>query len=370
MRSGESTLHTFPYYKSLATGEESIDLAGLISKEKNLTINTNNLSGFSEITTTDYRDRIPMFYEYLLGCLNKEECFIGALAIDLLHAIKANLLANIDPSDKKIVLMSGGADSRILGWVLAEIRDDFGPGSLGEIHFVCHKPEDVEFLHAMKQQGWKPEQYRVHRQNKPQNGDYYDYGDPSYNMNGLIPPAFNFWSDIIPRGKENEWVWISGGYGGEILQYASENNNLLRENRWEMLEKFIDGFYYGKMCFVLNSKNLVLPYMSYGFLNKAFRIPDKFYALVDRVGQKEGLVRAAMLNHYGDRTPCYRMHNYDFSLSEERKKLIRIMWQGSRFYKRFKDVSVVASCDPTNPDRNGVMCRLYSLAACYEKSGL
>lgn len=367
MHSMEHLMHLFPRYISVASKERSLDLAYLLSKAKTNTLDFNSASGFREITTTDSGDRIPGRWKYLTCALPKRERPLNEIVEDLISGIKACLLKTIRPQDDKLFIMSGGADSRILSWILTDIRNEYGNDRLGNIQFVCHHPEGEEFLATMLAQGWSKDQYRVHKHGQSDSADYYDYGNFDYNMNGYIPLSFNFWSEVVKAGEEQRWVWISGGYGGEMLQYPIDIPGLLQPNRYQLLRRLDGGFYFGYMHIILNCQDILFPYLGHDVLDTIFSIPDKYYVSTIRCGQKEGAIRAEILNKFKDATPCHRGHAYNFTMTEQRKTYIRNKWHNSKFFKRFHNVPDVAHCDPTNPDRKGYGNKLYSLATCYER---
>jgi hypothetical protein len=366
-RSYQVSLPVCPVYKSKTTGFESIVLHEVCRQEKELTINPQSSSGFSEITIIPIEQLIPHAWRHITEFQEPLKLSPLEIARKLKVLLKEYYLETWESDKFHLVQCSGGMDSRINAWILKELEQERGKDWLGDIHFVCHHDEGSAFKTAMKQVGWGKHQYSVHRESWPQSGDYYDYGDFDRNMNAFCGPGLNYWSEVISREEEKEAVLVNGNLGGELfsypLQYPSRND---WNRRFASLMSYFSLLHSARCSEFIYWNDILMPYSYYKYLDFVFKIPKEHFLLAERLGQKTDLLRASLLDSFGDKVPNVFGHNYCWDLSDERKKYMLRHWKGSKFYRDFKDNRFVSLARPDIVPRESIGARLYSLATSYE----
>jgi len=378
-----------PFYKG-ASGEESIDLAHLISTE-NITLNVRRHgTGFDGIAIK-YAE-VPKEREWVRALTNADRypdsTDLKQYITDYVKLLKKYFIEQWDNSKFHLILMSGGADSRIISWILKELRDEYGQSFLGDLCFVCHHDEDAMFLEVMKLQGWKPEQYHVHKAALPQSASYYDYGDFDDNANSYTKVWPNFWNEVLPKFREKEAVVVTGFNGGEQFEYPvkySKTSARSIQSPWWNIFKFSFTFEYYITKYWLKFYEVLMPYCDYDVVAHVSRVPYAFLKKAHWPSYKQGnfcdrrrdFMRRSILDHFGDYVPCHVEHNYIFDMTPERTSYMKEKWFSSKFYRDFKDDAFVQRAEPWNLvfyKGNPVEKKmkfdngLYSLATCYEQS--
>lgn len=363
----EEYFPAMPVYVSKSTGEISENLARLLSKEPTLTFDSMSNTGFKEIDICDKLSFVPVEKKWVEIATEKSKLSLRGYANLLLANLEKVLFKTWDNKHTNIVATSGGADSRILSWTLASIREKHGKDFLGNIVFLCHHNEGSLFEAAMKQQGWNKGQYHIHKREKPQNSEYYDYGLFDDNHNAYTALWFNFWSDVVPKEKENEANIILGYYGGEQFDYPPRLKQI-NENRIIPLMEHMKGNHYSLCRYILKFNSVVLPYMHYSFLADSLDVPENFFVLTKRMGVSIDIVRNEMLSILGDKTPTHFGHQYDFTITPKTAEQMKKAWVGSKLLKDFKENKLICSAKPWIAKRDSFDNKLYALATCYERT--
>ncbi len=370
MEKFKKVLPIHPVYRLITTGETDIDLGRLLKKATKLTLDPFLRCGFREIELLSLKKKVDKDHQHFLESMEKTYTDFGVLIHDMKEVLKAILYEILITPEKKIFSTSAGMDSRILAWTAKELEKQYGEWITSNVVFVCKHPEGELFKRAMQHMGWNREQYHVHREDQPQSGDYYDYGDFK-NVNAFAPAMFNYWSEVAPN--EKECSFISGSFCGEVLSYPLYEDLYIRkgkllDNRMQYIEKFENAYSLNGFVNTL-WKNVYMPYLDYRYLDIVLRIDEKLYQFVDptKRQRKTGMdvFRKAILDSYGDLPEYHVGHTYNFTLSERRKQYIEEQWYKSRFYKDFKDHPAVERCNPA-ADRGSLDSKLYGLATCYE----
>jgi len=81
--------------------------------------------------------------------------------------LKEAIVDSWRPSASNIIIHSSGRDSRMLSWIIRGIARERGSKWLGRIVFICNKWEGPPFKEIMQYEGWKPNQYLVVGEGKP-----------------------------------------------------------------------------------------------------------------------------------------------------------------------------------------------------------
>jgi len=359
--SWKATMSFCPVYFSKTTGERSVSLSALCSREKTLTLTKN---GFSEIGVCLPTDLISESYNYLTEPLQKIDIKIDDLVKKLVGELKKYFIKLWDCNVPHIVFMSGGQDSRIISYILKDLRDDLGRGWLREIHFVCFKPEDKIFLKVMEVQGWNKNEYEVYKENQDIELDYFDYCNPQRNLNAFVSPALFFWRK---EWLEKNAVYISGVFGGEALDYPVRFGRLTN-NRYSDLFHFSDAtrMYLAErfnICY-----DILSPFLGYEYLDTVFRIPDKYFVWKTKRGDEEPtLLRTKILESFGDKVPYCYGHYFPNAISERYQIEAREFYYNSKFYKKFSSLDFVKDSKPWTSKRESLDIKLFSYAIMYEE---
>jgi len=89
--------------------------------------------------------------------------------------IEEDILRWWNPNRLHVMFHSAGNDSRMVSAMINKIRETEGNDWLGEIKFVCAKPEQKEFVSIMKHLNYKPEQYVLLNKEHNSNVGYRHY---------------------------------------------------------------------------------------------------------------------------------------------------------------------------------------------------
>jgi len=376
---------TFPFcpiYVSKKTGEKDIFLTNLLSKEDRLTLSLRD-SGFNEIGVDWLSGEIPSEYQYLTQPQARIEGIAPEhLASLLLQRIYQYFISVWDSSKFHIVLTGGGLDSRILCYVLTLLREKLGPNWIGDIHFRCCEPESPIFRKLMERQQWPEGCYSVYKEGRIMEKDYFeDLYNFEDNVNAFHLSHLNFYHDLEKylNLKFSDVQVVSGNGGGEIFDYPSRMSQIDPNNPFANLKKYFEVGRFNFLYDYIKWGDILLPYLSYSYLDLAFRTPKKLMdqsIKVDGVSGLDfnikkvstGLMRIEMLKLLGDDLPYYQGHFYNTKISESKRAYVKDAWLKSRFYNDFKDVKEVSEATPQtmNWQNLGLDNQLYSLATVYQ----
>jgi len=368
LNSWKHTLYFRPMYRSKATGEVSLSLSHLCENEHCLTLTQN---GFSEIEVVPIRERVEPDYHHITELLPEADWTLEESAWELLKCVEKYFIEWWDPSQPHFIYSSGGVDSRIIAYTLANLRERLGKDWLGDVVFYCLKPEQDIFRKVMQELGWDSSQCHVHKEYQPLCADYWGYSRFDRNMNALCPSA-RAWvvPDVLLHGHERRYVCVCGENGSEILDYPLRSNWV--ENRFDGLDNNAS---VSKLWGILQVtwKEILTPYVSYDFLDTAFRIPQKHYHFVNRLGQLVAAVRAKMLEILGDNIEIYCDHPqfqkhliHQFNLSQEGREHMMDRWSRSKLYRDFSFKPFVKDAKPWEGPFRSLGSHLYSYASMYE----
>ena len=323
-------------------------------------------NGFYGITTAfEAEANVPEKHIYLTQPTVKDVSNVEEAASTLLQKLYEYFINNWNPHEHHVVLASGGADSRILLWTLRNLSRTM---NLGEFNIICHEPESVLFQRAMQRIGFTENVYSVWKQGHFAEPDYFRIGNFDTNVNAFNAPQLEFW----PAGDERESTVVMGLCGGEILDYPIGHTGYPTDNRFNDLLHFCEPYLLDYCQTYATWKRVMLPYLSYGYLDAAFRIDKTCFKRGSHAGQSMDAIRARMLALLGDTTPCYTGHVYNWNYSQRQADYIRQHWQGSRLFNDFKHLPFVKTAEPWmtsgREQRKVYDMRLYGLATAYERA--
>lgn len=367
-KSWYDTLSLGCVYKSKTTEKMDICLANLVSKEEKLTLNPN--SGFEEIYPVPVGDLINPKYTHLKESYNKLSGITPKeFSEELIKRIKNYLKSNWDSSKKHIQFHSGGLDSRILSYVLRDLREEMGKDWIGDIHFRCHKPEEDIFNQVMEDQGWDKSQYSVYWADKPFNGDYFNWYDFNFDANGFLDNGILFWDDLLSYDAFHaDVVVITGWCGGEILNYP-----LWQGYPGNIFNFLISNILYPNVriaSFYNHFGEILAPYIAYDVMDWEFQAPRDLYTLYPGKDGYHDLIRETTLKEiFKDTRDCNVGHIYKFDVSQARRDYIKDKFLNSKFYKDFKHLDFVAKADPwALRGFNTLESKLYGYATMYKNT--
>jgi hypothetical protein len=341
--------------------------------EKNLTLNPT--AGFEEIAAADLREEINPKYLHIINQIERTRDTPEDIAKKLVQKVEDYLVELWDSNRFHLVICSAGMDSRVISWVLANLRDTMGKDWIGDIQFRCHGYEGQTFKDIMMRQGWKKGQYSVYKEGKQDQPDYYNIGDFDVDINAFEGPTVDFFDDVLERLNKEDIVLVSGVCGGEIFCYPLYSHRSFTENRFqdlldntsEIRNRFCKE--YNRWC------DILLPYLGYKYLGIAFRVPREHFRWVDLNGQRVDLIRANMVKQFGDNTPFCIGHRYNLRISKGKAKYMKQKYLNSKFYKDFNNLDFVKKAEPwtayegiseTDSEPNSIDLKLYGYATMYE----
>lgn len=137
------------------------------------------------------------------------------------------------PEKFHLFFHSSGYDTRLLSWILVQLREKYGWGFIGDILFLCFEPEGEAFTKIMEVEGWKRNQYHVYKEGETIDyrselidfknvwkGVNHCYAIPTIVANPSVEDAFK--RGLIPSERE---IHVIGGLFGneskEINDYSA-----------------------------------------------------------------------------------------------------------------------------------------------------
>lgn len=372
-RSWKLTLPLCPIYKSRTTGQRDISLSSLCSKERKLTLNPD--TGFEEIAIATPKDEINPKYIHLINQTEKIRDTPENYAKKLVEKVEDYFAQLWNSNRFHLVICSAGMDSRVISWVLANLREKMGKDWVGDIHFRCHGYEGPTFKEIMRKQRWKSQQYSVYKEGKEEQTDYYNIGDFNVDTNAFNGPTVDFFDDIVERVGEKDIALVSGVCGGEIFCYPLYSHRRFTENRFQDLFHNAQEIQ-NRFCKEYNRwGDILVPYLGYEYLDTAFRIPREYFRWIDLNGQKIDLMRGTMVKLFNDGVPFFMGHRYNMRISRARARYLKEKYLNSKFYRDFRHLDFVREATPwtdcrgiseTDKEPNSTDLKLYGYATMYE----
>jgi hypothetical protein len=359
-------------YKSKSSGKTDISLADLCRQEDNLTFNPE--TGFNEIEIDDVKNYINPDYAHISTELPKlNDLTVVGISKYLILAIKEYFKECWNSKKFHLVFCSGGMDSRIMSWCLTQLREELGRKWLGKIHFVCHEPEGPIFRQVMEQQGWHEDEYSVYKEGQEGSVDYYNICSFETNVNAYHRPAIEFWHEVVPRNKEKDVVCINGACGGELFIYPLRPSRQFSDNRYDDLRVNASNLMVN-FCKGYNRwGDLLMPFLSYKYLDVAFRVPEHCFKWIEVDGIQKDLLRHTMIQSFGDTTPYYHGHSYNLRISQDRADYIKEKYHNSKFYRDYQHLDEVRDAEPWSiyqvderPKLAHIDLKIYGYATMYE----
>jgi len=370
--SWHKTLPICPMYFLNDIREKDTDFRTILKQMDSPVLNLTEGIGFDGINLDWMDDEIPAEKRYLTQPMQKLDSMpLNELLDRIIRTLKDYIAELWDPSKFHIFFMSGGKDSRLIGYLLAQLRDERGKDWLGELHIRTTEDEAPIFKEVVKRQGWKREQWSIYREGTIDSEEYYPrLRSPDENPNGFWRSNVDFFHDII---EERKLDWgnvqlLTGNIATETLDYpgrfgAKDISNpfgLLRGSYAIGLRMFLT-WYYSKFGDILT------PYLGYDVLDFVFRIPAKFHKKVILANEQEQtFISIEMLKHFNDEGPFVSGHKYNFGITKARQKQILEWWKNSDFYKRYSDNQAVRKVDPTKFEFANLDDQLFNLAITYQ----
>ena len=328
----------------------SYDLREVCRRCSSLTFDSNSPTGFKEITIiTPEKVWNPEHSHLLTKKMGKEK----ADPQKIINTIKDFFLTTWDSNDVHLLKTSGGRDSRIIARILKTMEKEEGKDWLGEFHLVCHQPEEKIFKAAMKEMGWKPEQYYVHKEDAIEEPDYYDYGDFDINANAFFPQTFGFWSERISKDMEKDTVIINGSMSNRLLDTRySKSTNIIFRNFYRSWPNV----YASNIAF--RFKISIDPYASYKMLDLVsdMHVPKS---------RHDNIRKHICSTLKDDKVPYSINTGYNFSLSQKKKNLMRESFIKSKLYEKYPEVRDKQTWKHNVYDRT-IDGKVYGLATMFE----
>ena len=370
----------FPFHPIYSNGKfTSYDFVAVCVDANKLTINKNYFkpnyvpkrdeSIFHEVRMLSPSEKINPEYKHVLEPIPTFKGSIKEFAARLKAALRKYVVTVWDNSKPHLFLHSSGYDSRIISGILMELRDEYGEGWIGDVHFRCHQPEGPGFLEIMKREKWHPSQYSIW---KGPPTDHYDLGNPAVNIGAFADYTIgmNYWRDIVPPSEEPNHVAITGIGGGEFSNYPIKRQPT-KNMRWCNNQPFNQhlnffprgGFAIGRWHKIFNG--VLMPYFSYSFLEEILKMPPRFLKLVPK---STDMVRHHILKTFEPDLINIRYigHKYNFKFSAVREAEMWRHWRNSRLYKEHEHILSIKKVNPLKRNNKFSAC-MYGFATVYEE---
>ena len=201
-------LNIFPKYKNIETGKTSYIFNDVISD--NVEIDLKFIHKFSTTLNHDnetFIKNIIIDYEIPNEKLLPQKPIKQSEYIEkVLKALKENIIRTWDPERNHLMFHSGGYDSRVISYILSQLREEKGKDWIGKLNFICWEPEGDIFKQIMKFEGWNESQYHIYNEcieDKNYQNDIIEFSNCWKHSNGSCPPvvlfsaAYNQFKEII-----------------------------------------------------------------------------------------------------------------------------------------------------------------------------
>lgn len=302
-------------------GNIDFDFVTLAKIQPKLTFDERYLDPrFRQTTETPFKEIRLLTHHVPVNVENPESQY-EKLRKELLETYK-NILRQLQPDQKYLCCASAGSDTRILCALLAQLRDEEGL-SLDNILFHCWgRPELESFRLLMDRLGLK--NISVLDDRRP---DTFDVGTDEYSTQGWYgyDGQMNFWGEKI---NPKEYI-LMGGAGGDVCFYPSLNwwhQNLYFSKRGESISH---------LCKIF--KDIFFPLFEQEMLAAIASIPTKFKLEKDpRINREKLRTDLCFDLGMGDIPMPAPNPRYLFNLSNERKQLMRDLYEKSKFKKEYK----------------------------------
>lgn len=273
---------------------------------------------------------------------------------DLKKALR-KALERLWKKDKYLISHSAGYDSQIMSQTLMGMRRD--GIDLGEIHFRCYEPECEPFKLIMRSQGWRKDEYSCFKSriSDPYKITEQFWGDNHVNGFANWNQVMNYWWDII--SDEKDYIIVSG-IGGEVFKYLLRHSsppfNYCTNRAINYLYGYNHGFGEWQMQWEMKFKDHLMPYFSYEWLDVVSKVNEK------HLKGKPDNIRPLLLDTLRGLRVKRMRHNYNWSISEQQKRLVRDWWDGCKLNKRYKIGKIPLEMD-------GMNSKLLGFANVYER---
>lgn len=304
-------------------------------------INPNNrtVTPFKEVDVLSPAKYIKDEYSYLLKPASIDPSITPELAEKkIIKLIREAIIKQWNNNVIHVVLHSGGKDSRIISSTLASLRETMGRDWLGDVLFLCLRPEESIFLQIMEKQDWKKEEYYVYRP-FASTIDYHAWlGDfsSSYLSNGfcsyLVSSMYKSLEDAIflARGlKPKDVCLLSGNGGSEIFHPYIKLLSLT-----DLYDHYYHVDYYYRAAIGLwysLFKDFFIPFTDYDLVDYVFRLPQQIRINIPQKLSSLIYPWVSDIRFYNlSPNPCWQ-------ISDKRAEMIRESYISSLFYKNSKD---------------------------------
>jgi len=323
-----------------------------------LTLDLKSETGFKEL------DIVKPWQTDIKDDCEKTITDLDSLCQTLLSLLQESIQKCWNPLDKHLVFISGGADSRLICYIIKKLGEVNGKDWIGEIKFLTRyerstsiNPLDSTTIvkSLMEKLGWPFLEAR--------SLEFSPY---------LIPNAFsefklNFYHPLSLDYKElKKWVGVSGNYGGEQTHYPAykgfTNDRFSDLNKWLSVPNTFTFPYHA-------FKDHLQPYLYKPYMRTVFKIHPSLFVMKKISGERtEDVIRGRMLKMLGDTLPLYTGHQYEMTSKEDVLTKVQELWDNSLFKKDFsKQLDSYKKIRITNIwDKAYVESKLFGLAMTYD----
>jgi len=162
-------LPTARHYMEIATQERVASIAGWAISKGKVTLNRSYQGSGDDIRggqtlfegLTIAPPKIPMS---IRGLIDKGSPVADNKPTELIKALECVIEQSWRPDRFHLICHSSGYDSRIVSYLIKRIAERRGKSWLGDILFVCWKPEIKQFRQIMAYEGWAPECQATYRE--------------------------------------------------------------------------------------------------------------------------------------------------------------------------------------------------------------
>ena len=222
----------------------------------------------------------------------------------------------------------------------------------------------------MVAQGWNKNEYSVYKEGRFDEIGYFTrLHDVTNNPNGFYHSTLDFFHDILEGNhlSPSDVQLLDGNCATEVLDKPARYPNSDMSNPYRMLKRWIAQLKGVFSRDYLTWDSVLMPYISYEFLDVAFRLSREWHTLVTLPnGQLQPAIQMEMLRILGDKCSLYLGHKYNFNVKRDKRESMVKWWSHSRFLHDFSDHDIVRTVNPSKMQWGTLENKVYNLALTYD----
>lgn len=341
---------------------ETMNMREAMRSLPSIELEPQSLTGVKGISIKPVEDFISDQAPYLLHRPQKRFTSSREIGPDLIQILLTGIRDNWEVGRDKLVLMSGGIDSRLIAYCIEHLRNRKGDTWYGNVHYLCTQPEYRFMENTLIDMGVPKDRIILYKKDKADQPDYYTWFDFDFNVNGYSRPWPRHWDQWETGIDHRKCQVITGTAGGEQTNYPASKGpkgltvyQLLSYLNWPQAPytQALSDFH-----------SFLNPYLSLDYIRYCTMIHPNVFVLESRNRPESDIIRRAMLTYFHDNNPVHVGHDYNFMASRDTLDYIKYRWENSKLWLDFPEVR---DFDPMKDyPYITTATKLYGLATVYE----